>query len=552
MVVFQRNGGKQLVTWVTHYSHVLPPDALVLIDHASTDPWTLSLLHEYAMLGIHVWHCPSGSYEYGREKMWSTIARVYQYDSAFIFPLDVDELVTIHDKADSIALDESKHENTMTSDTKRQRRLVWDTHSFYHALDRLATSGKPFKMEQADVVPGDCHLLPDDTGSPNVDPEKASPSTRKMLFPSLVCPVTDAPMSTQPIPVSCMHKNFCRGPDFVQTDLGNHFLATNWTVSKVPKLKHSGYNIVSRCEKAGVYQWYEPSSLVLLHLQRLEFADWILHYLRGASMHGYTKFNASTPVSACPNVARHYCEQWIEFQRYDLTVTLSKITMTILRWTAPVVRLVCSGGFQSFFVVPHFWVWVLPLPVGILAVLSLRPVERLDRLSGMWRHAATLIILAVSLTAVKVAPAWVPIAVVLTLAPRFVRTGWTWFCWTVHVMWALLLLGLACASIRESGTLDWFTLGFALCGVLATACCGLHFPLCPSPGLIVWYYTTHSPFLCMKTCDWSGGPFATSWPWCVCPSLRFAMQQQLGSLARKRSSGEWCAIRDRWWLRLFR
>jgi hypothetical protein len=320
MVVFQKNGGKQLVTWVTHYSHVLPPDALVLIDHASTDKWTLSLLHEYAMLGMHVWHCTSGSYEDGRPNMWSTIANVYKEDSAFIFPLDVDELVTVHDNADSIALDESKHGNTMTSHTNRQRRLAWDTHSFYHALDRLATSGKPFKMEHTDVVPGDCSLLPDDTGSPNVDPEKASPLPRKMLFPSLVCSVTHAPMSTLPIPFSCMHKNFCRGPEFVQTDLGNHFLATNWTVSKVPTQQFSDYNVVHQCELDGVYQWYEPSSLVLLHLQRLEFADWVLHYLRGASMHGYTRFNASTPISDCPNTARHYCEQWIEFQRYDFNV----------------------------------------------------------------------------------------------------------------------------------------------------------------------------------------------------------------------------------------
>jgi hypothetical protein len=300
MVVFQKNGGKQLVTWVTHYLHVLPPDALVLIDHASTDPWTLSLLHEYAMLGMHVWYCPSGSYEYGREVMWSTIAIVYKQDSAFIFPLDVDELVTVNDNADSIALDKTKDATaagTKSSDAKLQRRLVWDTHSFYHALDHLGTTGKPFKMEQADVVPGDCHLPLHD--GPNVDPEKSSPPPKRP-FPSLVCSVTHAPTSTQPIPFSCMHKNFCRGPDFVQTDLGNHFLVTNWTVSTVPDLKFSGYNIVHQCEQDGVYQWYEPSSLVLLHLQRLEFADWFLHYLRGASMHGYTYFECLDPSQCLP------------------------------------------------------------------------------------------------------------------------------------------------------------------------------------------------------------------------------------------------------------
>jgi hypothetical protein len=305
MVVFQKNGGKQLVTWVTHYLHVLPPDALVLIDHASTDPWTLSLLHQYAMLGMHVWHC-SGSYQYGREVMWSSIGRIYRYDSAFIFPLDVDELVTIHDMPDdSIA------------GTTRPRKLIWDTHSIYHALDSLATSGKPFKMEQVDVIPGDCHLPLDE--SPDVNPGKTT-LPPKWLFPSPVCAVTHAMLSTQPIPVGCMHKNFCRGPDFVQTDLGNHYLVTNWTIATVPELKFSGYNIVQKCDEDGVYTWYEPSPLVLLHLQRLEFADWFLHYLRGASMHGYTYFKASTPTSDCPSLARHYCEQWIEFERYEFNV----------------------------------------------------------------------------------------------------------------------------------------------------------------------------------------------------------------------------------------
>jgi hypothetical protein len=144
------------------------------------------------------------------------------------------------------------------------------------------------------------------------------------------------------------------------------------------------------------------------------------------------------------------------------TVTLYKIGWKIASWTAPVVRLVCSfsGGFQSLFVLPPLWVLVLPYPIWMLSWLF-RPVERLDRLSGVWRNAATLVILGVSFLAVKAAPAWVTIAVLVTLAPRFVHTGWNWFCCTVKVMWALLLLALACASIRETGTLEWFTLGFA-------------------------------------------------------------------------------------------
>jgi hypothetical protein len=119
-----------------------------------------------------------------------------------------------------------------------------------------------------------------------------------------------------------MNKCFCRRPDFVQADLGNHYLVTNWTASTVPTLDFSGYNVLSLCGKDGVNQWFEVRTILLgaVAFATLEFADWFLHYLRGASMHGYTRFNASTPVSACPDLARHYCEQWIEFERYDFNV----------------------------------------------------------------------------------------------------------------------------------------------------------------------------------------------------------------------------------------
>jgi hypothetical protein len=129
---------------------------------------------------------------------------------------------------------------------------MWDTHSFYHALDSLCTtSGKPFKMEPVDAVPGDCHLPLDE--SPNVNPGKTT-LPPNWLFPSPVCAVTHATLiSTQPIPVGRTHKNFCRGPDFVQTDFVNHYLVTNWTVATVPKLKFSGYNIVQKYDEDGIY-----------------------------------------------------------------------------------------------------------------------------------------------------------------------------------------------------------------------------------------------------------------------------------------------------------
>jgi hypothetical protein len=314
IVVFQRNGGKQLSAFMTHYLHVLPPDAIVIVDHES-DPHSAtvrSLLPYYASLGVHVWNC-EGDYEHGRAAMWTMVSSVYQWDSTFLFPTDIDELVTV--------VKPSQFWSSPLQKDKARISLEWDTTSFYASLAGLLnkTSGKPFKMLFAEPIPGDCPVA-DGTGSSVLDTANASSpseihSNQRRHFLSPVCELSHVLFDASRLqPFGCLHKCFARGYDFVQTDMGNHVLVTQRTVDVAPTKKPT-YNVAKNCEKDGLEAWFETSNLLLLHMQKLEFADWMLHYIRGASMHGYTANNCTGK-----SLASHYCDQWVEFQRANFSI----------------------------------------------------------------------------------------------------------------------------------------------------------------------------------------------------------------------------------------
>jgi hypothetical protein len=316
IVVFQRNGGKQLSAFMTHYLHVLPPDAVVIVDHES-DPHSTtvrSLLPYYASLGVHIWKC-EGDYEHGRATMWSMVSSVYQWDSAFLFPTDIDELVTV--------VKPSASWSSPLQKDKARISLEWDTTSFYASLAGLLnkTSGKPFKMLFAEPIPGDCPVADAmGTGSSVQDTANdSSPSevhsNQRHRFLSPVCELSHILFDASRLkPFGCLHKCFARGNDFVQTDMGNHVLVTQRTVDVAPAKKPT-YNVAKNCEKDGLEAWFETSNLLLLHMQKLEFADWMLHYIRGASMHGYTVKNCTGK-----SLASHYCDQWLEFQRANFSI----------------------------------------------------------------------------------------------------------------------------------------------------------------------------------------------------------------------------------------
>jgi hypothetical protein len=127
-------------------------------------------------------------------------------------------------------------------------------------------------------------------------------------------------------------------------------------------------------------------------------------------------------------------------------------------------------GFQSFVnVLLPFGPWLLPmlsLCVGMIYMLGVRPVERLDGLAGISRCTAATFILAVSYLAFSMAPAWMNIASVVA---SLLGTGCDWIKWTMRRLVDVLCGCALCVDIfvfRE--------LNVTMLVVLMTCCAGGH------------------------------------------------------------------------------
>jgi hypothetical protein len=275
--IFQKNGGTQLLTALSHYLYALPPDAIVVIDHDSYEPASKEL-KKYVSQGVHLWKCSGNKNAKG--PMWSAVIDVYKNYSEYVFPVDVDELITVQN------FDNSLH---------------WNTSILHHALSELKgnLSGKPLKLLNSNAIPVDCF------------------DTSETFHQSTFCQMKYAPKQTRAF---CMHKCFSRGKDFYSTDLGNHHLVTHRTTMLAPHLNNTGYNIYNLCVNDGIDHWYETTRLVTLHVQKLDFRDWVIHTLRGASTAGFTRqgFNCSTV-----SFSTHYCERWMEL--VDLNFSTDKL-----------------------------------------------------------------------------------------------------------------------------------------------------------------------------------------------------------------------------------
>jgi hypothetical protein len=161
-------------------------------------------------------------------------------------------------------------------------------------------------------------------------------------------------------------------------------------------------------------------------------------------------------------------------------------------------------GFQSFVnVLLPFGPWLLPmlsLCVGMIYMLGVRPVERLNGLTGISRCTAATFILAVSFLAAWSAPVWFIVAAgIVTLA---MQTEWNWIYWTMCRL-VDLLCGCACLEVFVFGELDMPTLVFVVASwasvhvilivwCLSCMCVGewvwssLTFPLAVNLQLVWW------------------------------------------------------------------
>lgn len=268
LVVFQSNTGSQLKHFVEHHSAVLGYRSIVIIDHQvigrEQDSFTDYLLHSFGASGADIWRCV-GSFDH-KPTIWSHVIKQYTNTSSFVFPLDVDEYLTVKTKGAS------------SGSISRNDALVWNMNDFSRALLELNDTGMPYKTEKALIVPTDCGNMTWTSVDESLQEHGTSLTPSRYAFRSW------------DHKVDCMNKVFMRARDFRSTDIGNHRGMTH----KFP----SGVCNVAK----------QKSDILIVHAQQNNFEEWLLHGLRGAAVRG---FNSFTNVRReCGGRSSHYCTFW--------------------------------------------------------------------------------------------------------------------------------------------------------------------------------------------------------------------------------------------------
>ena len=268
IVVFQSNSGSQLKRFVEHHSAVLGYRSIVIIDHQVIgryeDKITNHLLRNFGASGSDIWRCV-GSFD-NKQMIWTQVIEQYTNTSDFVFPLDVDEYLTVQTQGASL------------DRVSRHEALVWNIDDLSRALVKLEDTGMPYKTEGALIVPTDCGAV--DEMLLQLD---ASAPPRRYAFRNRNRNVTR------------QDKVFMRGRDFREADIGNHH---GWT-HKFPGHKFP----------QGVFDPpKQKSDIILVHAQQNNFEEWLLHGLRGAAVRGFNLFDKGK--RECEGRSVNWCKFW--------------------------------------------------------------------------------------------------------------------------------------------------------------------------------------------------------------------------------------------------
>jgi len=321
LIVFQSNGGRQLQNFMAHHTSVVGTEHVVIVDHQSdrtlADTETMALLENYNILGSDIWRC-DGSFDY-KANMWSEIIHQYTNSSEFVFPLDVDELITVKMKKGIQAAG--------TWEQYEDEILSWNANDFSNSLDALPDLEKPFKFEKGEVLPVDC-------GDPY---DKWQYYDREGKLRGVAINNTSVHSTTtisqyakrQTIhevkyagrgsarSAQWMDKVFMRSKDFSQTDKGNHFGATHKYSKRALQNESRPKNITTHVPGKGERNetvklaWKDQTSgLFLLHLNALNFEEFLMHALRGASDMNFNQFPNPNPQCKGIIISVDYCHLW--------------------------------------------------------------------------------------------------------------------------------------------------------------------------------------------------------------------------------------------------
>jgi len=288
---------------------------IVIIDHQSdrslADSHTALLLEKYNNHGSDVWGC-NGSFEY-KQDMWSKIIHQYQEASEFVFPLDVDELIAVKTARKLVVRNETNHHQH--SNYKETEELSWNADAFKNALIRLPNSEKPFKIEQGLTLPTDCGNIQWNT---SLYSDVINHDFDPLGFTNNVKHVG----RRRPRESSCLDKAFFRSQDFYSTDTGNHIGQThrykdNWRKNCTETVV-SNYvpGIGWRNETIGRHDPDQKSDLYMMHFQQVNFAEWLIHALRGAADDSFNTLSQNEANDCSTQLINvHYCTGWEKLKK---------------------------------------------------------------------------------------------------------------------------------------------------------------------------------------------------------------------------------------------
>lgn len=293
LVVFQSNGGYQLQRFLAHHEKVVGMERIVIIDHQSdrrlADSLTEMLLDEYNALGSDVWRCDGPLEQKG--EMWTRVMHQYVKSSQFMFPLDVDELIAVKVRAPN-DVDKATAVNGVMPQTES---LSWNAADFKASLSKLSDAGHMFKTEWGNILPVDCGEYQWNITTNNNGAALRRPTVKyvgRMKSPYL------------------MSKVFFRSKDFYSTDTGNH-----WGSTHAYRRGKDSYNKIyfppngTRSDS----KFFDPvmlTDIYVMHFQKVNFEEWLIHAIRGASDILSNKFPPDLVDCESLRTNKNYCKLW--------------------------------------------------------------------------------------------------------------------------------------------------------------------------------------------------------------------------------------------------
>ena len=266
---FHRDEEFLLGDWLYWHCAVFGCSNVVVVDHASTNPKVLAILEAYKTRGVTV-ETFRGAFGAKAEAL-SRAMRARAGEARLLVPLDVDEFVVL----------------------EADRGFVADARRIRAAFLNAASSNEMRKFKFSSRVAA-CPAPADDGAA-------LGGGLRVVSSGSVVADAAKRPAVVRafsPPTQTAMAKTFFRGgPDFLETDQGNHF-------GKVRRDNASSQDAM--IDNRNFDRFFARTPLTLVHFSMPDFDTWYAKVLQRAKAYGFTM------ATQCAGVRRgqRYCRSF--------------------------------------------------------------------------------------------------------------------------------------------------------------------------------------------------------------------------------------------------